>query len=79
MQEELEEDVVCQRAKEQIDRKVTSAPLGLIVHDLQEVNERLQQGHYFFRDIREEGIGGTGLFGAGAELKPDVVSAQHPL
>ncbi|MDW6092423.1 nucleotidyltransferase domain-containing protein [Vibrio ruber] len=52
----VEEDVVWQRAKEQIDRKVTSAPLGLIVHDLQEVNERLQQGHYFFRDIREEGI-----------------------
>ncbi|MDW6092475.1 HEPN domain-containing protein [Vibrio rhizosphaerae] len=51
-----EEDVVWQRAKEQIDRKVTSAPLGLIVHDLQEVNERLQQGHYFFKDIREEGI-----------------------
>ncbi|ASA58210.1 HEPN domain-containing protein [Vibrio gazogenes] len=52
----VEEDVVWQRAKEQIDRKVTSAPLGLIVHDLQEVNERLQQGHYFFKDIREEGI-----------------------
>ncbi|WP_074371315.1 HEPN domain-containing protein [Vibrio spartinae] len=52
----VEEDVVWQRAKEQIDRKVTSAPLGLIVHDLNEVNNRLQQGHYFFRDIREEGI-----------------------
>ncbi|QMV13849.1 HEPN domain-containing protein [Vibrio spartinae] len=52
----VEEDVVWQRAKEQIDRKVTAAPLGLIVHDLQEVNERLQQGHYFFKDIREEGI-----------------------
>ncbi|WP_077335190.1 HEPN domain-containing protein [Vibrio ruber] len=52
----VEEDVVWQRAKEQIERKVTSAPLGLIVHDLQEVNERLQQGHYFFKSIREEGI-----------------------
>ncbi|MDW6003539.1 HEPN domain-containing protein [Vibrio mangrovi] len=52
----VEEDIVWQRAKEQIDRKVTSAPLGLIVHDLREVNERLQQGHYFFKDIREEGI-----------------------
>ncbi|QMV16332.1 HEPN domain-containing protein [Vibrio spartinae] len=52
----VEEDVVWQRAKEQIDRKVTSAPLGLIVHDLNEVNNRLQQGHYFFKDIREEGI-----------------------
>ncbi|MDW6093295.1 HEPN domain-containing protein [Vibrio rhizosphaerae] len=52
----VEDYVVWQRAEEQIDRKVKSAPLGLIVHDLQEVNERLQQGHYFFKDIREEGI-----------------------
>ncbi|WP_159440425.1 HEPN domain-containing protein [Vibrio ruber] len=52
----VENYVVWQRAEEQIDRKVKSAPLGLIVHDLQEVNERLQQGHYFFKDIREEGI-----------------------
>ncbi|WP_428240812.1 HEPN domain-containing protein, partial [Gynuella sp.] len=41
---------------EQIGRKVTSAPLGLIVHDLEDVNNRLIQGHYFFKDIREEGI-----------------------
>ncbi|WP_038184306.1 HEPN domain-containing protein [Vibrio rhizosphaerae] len=52
----MEDYVVWQRAEEQIDRKVKSAPLGLIVHDLKEVNERLQQGHYFFKDIREEGI-----------------------
>ncbi|QMV16125.1 HEPN domain-containing protein [Vibrio spartinae] len=52
----VEDYAVWQRAEEQIDRKVKSAPLGLIVHDLQEVNERLQQGHYFFKDIREEGI-----------------------
>ncbi|SHO56338.1 HEPN domain-containing protein [Vibrio quintilis] len=52
----VEDDVVWQRAKEEIDRKVTSAPLGLIVHSLRDVNERLQQGHYFFKDIREEGI-----------------------
>ncbi|MEI8633097.1 HEPN domain-containing protein [Vibrio sp. PP-XX7] len=52
----VDEDVVWQRAREQIDRKVTSAPLGLIVHDIQDINERLQQGNYFFKDIREEGI-----------------------
>ncbi|QMV16372.1 HEPN domain-containing protein [Vibrio spartinae] len=52
----VEDYVVWLPAEEQINRKVKSAPLGLIVHDLQEVNERLQQGHYFFRDIREEGI-----------------------
>ncbi|SHE62545.1 hypothetical protein [Vibrio gazogenes] len=33
-----------------IDRKVKSAPLGLIVHTLEEVNEQLQKGHYFFTD-----------------------------
>ncbi|WNJ97731.1 HEPN domain-containing protein [Vibrio ruber] len=52
----VEEDLVWRRAEEQIDRKVTSAPLGLIVHTLAEVNEQLRQGHYFFKDIREEGI-----------------------
>ncbi|CAM3972434.1 HEPN domain protein [Vibrio aerogenes CECT 7868] len=52
----VEEDIIWQRAREEIDRKVTSAPLGLIVHSLHDVNERLQQGHYFFKDIREEGI-----------------------
>ncbi len=52
----VEDDVVWQRAKDAIDEKVTSAPLGLIVHSLKDINERLQQGHYFFKDIREEGI-----------------------
>ncbi|SIO95395.1 HEPN domain-containing protein [Vibrio spartinae] len=52
----VEEDLVWRRAEEQIDRKVKSAPLGLIVHTLEEVNEQLRQGHYFFKDIREEGI-----------------------
>ncbi|QMV14122.1 HEPN domain-containing protein [Vibrio spartinae] len=52
----VEEDLVWRRAEEQIDRKVKSAPLGLIVHTLKEVNEQLQKGHYFFTDIREQGI-----------------------
>ncbi|QMV16823.1 putative nucleotidyltransferase [Vibrio spartinae] len=52
----VEEDLIWRRAEEQIDRKVKSAPLGLIVHTLEEVNEQLRQGHYFFKDIREEGI-----------------------
>ncbi|MDW6004184.1 HEPN domain-containing protein [Vibrio mangrovi] len=52
----VEEDLVWRRAEEQIDRKVKSAPLGLIVHTWQEVNEQLRQGHYFFKDIRQEGI-----------------------
>ncbi|ODC05238.1 hypothetical protein BFW38_06160 [Terasakiispira papahanaumokuakeensis] len=52
----VEDDLVWRRAEEQIERKVKSAPLGLIVHTLEEVNEQLRQGHYFFTDIREQGI-----------------------
>jgi uncharacterized protein len=52
----VEEYCIWHNAEEQIERRVTSAPLGLIVHTLGEVNERLQQGHYFFKDIREQGI-----------------------
>lgn len=51
----VEEYEVWQAAEDRIVRNV-KAPLGLIVHTLGEVNEWLQQGHYFFRDIREEGI-----------------------
>jgi HEPN domain-containing protein len=39
-----------------IARRVASAPLGLIVHTLNEVHQQLRQGHYFFKDIREQGI-----------------------
>ncbi|ODC05164.1 hypothetical protein BFW38_03945 [Terasakiispira papahanaumokuakeensis] len=52
----VEDDLVWRSAEEQIERKVKSAPLGLIVHTLEDVNEQLRQGHYFFTDIREQGI-----------------------
>ncbi|QMV13631.1 HEPN domain-containing protein [Vibrio spartinae] len=52
----VEEYAVWHSAEEQIARRVTSAPLGLIVHTLNEVHQQLQQGHYFFADIREQGI-----------------------
>ncbi|WP_073602681.1 HEPN domain-containing protein, partial [Vibrio aerogenes] len=52
----VDEDIVWRKAEEQIERKIRSAPLGLIVHTLNEVNEQLQKGHYFFKDIREQGI-----------------------
>ncbi len=32
------------------------APVNLIVHTLREVNQELKQGHYFFKDIREQAI-----------------------
>jgi len=31
-------------------------PLNLLVHTLEQVNEALAQGHYFFTDIKKEGI-----------------------
>jgi len=34
----------------------TGAPVNLIVHTLREVNQELKQGHYFFKDIREQAI-----------------------
>ena len=33
-----------------------STPLSLIVHTICDVNDQLNYGHYFFKDIREEGI-----------------------
>lgn len=34
----------------------TGAPVNLIVHTLREVNQELKQGHYFFKDIREQAV-----------------------
>ncbi len=31
-------------------------PVGLIVHDIQDLNHQLQQGWYFFTDVKNEGI-----------------------
>jgi len=57
----VEEYEIWQTAEDRIQRRVR-APLGLIVHTLGEINEQLQKGHYFFKDIREQGIE---LFSAG--------------
>ncbi|MFT7559085.1 MAG: putative nucleotidyltransferase/HEPN domain-containing protein [Flavobacteriales bacterium] len=42
-------------AEERISQKV-KAPVNILVHTHAEVNDWLRQGHYFFRDIRAEGI-----------------------
>lgn len=34
----------------------TGSPVNLVVCTLREINRELQQGHYFFKDIREQGI-----------------------
>ncbi|MEI8631601.1 hypothetical protein P4S72_04745 [Vibrio sp. PP-XX7] len=41
---------------DRIDRRVPDIPVGVIVHTLQEVNAWLNEGRYFFKDIREAGI-----------------------
>ena len=51
----LEEDKIWSLAEGRIDVKLTQ-PINLIVHTLQEVNEALSQGQYFFTDIKREGI-----------------------
>ncbi len=36
--------------------KAKGAPVNLVVCTLREINQELKQGHYFFKDIREQGI-----------------------
>jgi len=42
-------------AEDRITRAI-KGPLTLIVHTLGEVNDRMAMGHYFFADIRREGV-----------------------
>jgi len=72
----VEEYDVWQPAEEQIARKV-SAPLGLIVHTLDEVNKMLQQGHYFFKDIREQGIELYSVAGKTLAMPGDLTQAEQ--
>ncbi|CAM3789059.1 HEPN domain protein [Vibrio aerogenes CECT 7868] len=41
---------------DKIQRLIPDIPVGVIVHTLNEVNNWLSQGLYFFKDIREQGI-----------------------
>jgi HEPN domain-containing protein/predicted nucleotidyltransferase len=43
------------RVEEQVQAAIT-APFSPIVHSLTEVNDQLKKGHYFFKDIRQDGI-----------------------
>ncbi len=55
-QEELVEEFALWSAAEEKIERLIQRPLGLIVHSLQDINNRLREGQYFFKDIREEGI-----------------------
>ncbi|MDW6003246.1 HEPN domain-containing protein [Vibrio mangrovi] len=52
----VEEFSLWSLAEDRISRRIPKTPLGLIVHTLGEVNQWLHDGHYFFKDIREQGI-----------------------
>ncbi len=41
---------------DKIQRLIPDIPVGVLVHTLAEVNDWLNQGLYFFKDIREQGI-----------------------
>lgn len=51
----VEEFEIWSAVEEKVERRI-QRPLGLIVHTLTDINERLYEGQYFFKDIREEGI-----------------------
>lgn len=51
----VEEYALWSDVEQQIQRRIT-APLSLIIHSVEDVSNRLKQGHYFFSDIRLQGI-----------------------
>ncbi|VAW63252.1 hypothetical protein MNBD_GAMMA11-1122 [hydrothermal vent metagenome] len=79
----LEEYKIWTIAEQRISQYIKQ-PFSLLVHTLEQVNEALSQGHYFFTDIKREGIllldaSGKELVQAGnitpAELK--VIAQKH--
>ncbi len=53
--EVVEEHKVWHRVEDRVELAI-AAPFGLIVHTLADINIRLNQGQYFFKDIRQQGI-----------------------
>lgn len=52
----LVEEYELWRATEDHIQRSISTPVGLIIHTIEDVSNHLHQGHYFFKDIREQGI-----------------------
>ncbi|MEO1243928.1 MAG: nucleotidyltransferase and HEPN domain-containing protein [Pseudomonadota bacterium] len=65
------------------DRLITEpaikTPVNFIVHTLSEVNEKLQQGQYFFRDVVRDGIALYDLKGSKAFAQPQPLTAVEAL
>ncbi len=76
---ELVDEYKIWSAAEDRINQLTKVPTNILVHTQSEINEWLQEGHYFFSDIRSEGVllyhyGDAELVEPG-ELKPDVAKA----
>jgi HEPN domain-containing protein/predicted nucleotidyltransferase len=65
-----------QRLEQQLNRESLSARAQLIVHDIDEVNTNLEEGRYFFLDLKREGrlLHDTGRFQL---TEPKELSAQE--
>ncbi|MEI8632139.1 nucleotidyltransferase domain-containing protein [Vibrio sp. PP-XX7] len=55
-QELVDDHRLWHQVDDKIQRLIPDIPVGVIVHTLDEVNNWLNQGLYFFKDIREQGI-----------------------
>jgi predicted nucleotidyltransferase/HEPN domain-containing protein len=64
------------KAEDRVMRLI-KAPFTVIVHTLDEVNDRMAQGHFFFADIRREGILLYALKGGKPLAKPRPLNAQQ--
>ena len=51
----VEEYALWRAVEDRIQRSI-STPVGLIIHTIEDISNHLHQGHYFFKDIREQGI-----------------------
>ena len=71
-----DEAAIWYKAEDRVMR-LTKAPFTLIVHILDEVNDQLAKGHYFFADIWREGIELYSLKGSKPLLKPRPLNAQQ--
>lgn len=71
----VEEYQIWQSAEERSSLRL-KAPVNILVHTHAEVNDKIQQGHYFFTDIKKEGIQLYQHHGA-VLCEPGVLSAEE--
>jgi predicted nucleotidyltransferase/HEPN domain-containing protein len=71
-----DEAAIWYKAEDRFTRAIRE-PVTLIVHTLAEVNDQMAKGHYFFADIRREGIMLYELAGQKPLAKPRALNAQQ--